>query len=135
MQIKSIIFIFVIPNKNKFISMKPDSNLNHFQQPLFHTIPPPLDHYNLFWSYKKQAPKPLLGRQNWVTLTGRHHNLVPRLATERWPSAWSAMWFKHNLVLHHTNTINLSYISVFQENVCLELKAFHLEYRNNQYFC
>ena len=50
-------------NKNKFISMKPNSNLNHFQQLLFHTFPPPLDQYNLFWSYKKRAPK--LGYFDW----------------------------------------------------------------------
>ena len=40
--------------------MKPNSNLNHLQQLLFHTIPPLLDH-NLFWCYKKRAPKPLIG--------------------------------------------------------------------------
>ena len=28
--------------------MKENSNLNHFQQLLFHTISPPLDQYNLF---------------------------------------------------------------------------------------
>ena len=37
--------------------MKPNNNLNHFQQFLFHTILPPLHQYNLFWSYKN-------GRQN-----------------------------------------------------------------------
>ena len=62
-------FRFCKPNKNNFISMKPKSNLNHFHQLLFHTFPPPLDQYNLFWSYKKRAPKPLLGCQNWVTST------------------------------------------------------------------
>ena len=36
---------------SKFISMNPNSNLNHFQQLLFHTIPPPLDQYDLYWSY------------------------------------------------------------------------------------
>ena len=40
-------FVFVKPNKNKFISMKPKSNLNFFQQLLFHTIPPSPDQYNL----------------------------------------------------------------------------------------
>ena len=53
--------------QNKFISMKQISNLNHFQQLLFCTFPPPLDQYILFWPYKKWAPKPLLGCQNWVT--------------------------------------------------------------------
>ena len=59
-------------NKNKFLSMKP--NLNHLQQLLFHTILPPHDQYNLFWSYKKRVPKPLLGHQNWVTSTCGRHN-------------------------------------------------------------
>ena len=48
---------FLKPNKNKFISMKPNNNLNHFQQLLFHTIPPPLDQYNHFGLTKN-------GRQN-----------------------------------------------------------------------
>ena len=59
--------------------MKPNSNLNSFRQLLFYTIPTPLDQYNLFWSYKKLAPKLLLGRQNCVTLTGGRHTLVPGL--------------------------------------------------------
>ena len=33
------IFNVVKPNKNEFISMKPNSNLHRFQQLLFHTIP------------------------------------------------------------------------------------------------
>ena len=37
--------------------MKPNNNLNHFQQLLFHTIPPPLDQYNHFGLTKN-------GRQN-----------------------------------------------------------------------
>ena len=60
--------------------MKPNSNLNHFQQ-LF--IPPPLYQYNLFWSYQKQVRKQLLGRQNCVSSTGGRHNLVPGLTMER----------------------------------------------------
>ena len=46
--------------------------MNNFQQLLFHTIPPSLDQYNLFWSYMgaKAAPRaPKLGyfngRANW----------------------------------------------------------------------
>ena len=39
-----------------YISMKPNSNLNHFKLLLFHTIPPPLDQYNLFRSYKNGRP-------------------------------------------------------------------------------
>ena len=75
------LFSFLLdPNKNKFISMKPNSNLNHFQQ-LF--IPPPLYQYNLFWSYQKQVRKQLLGRQNCVSSTGGRHNLVPGLTMER----------------------------------------------------
>ena len=35
--------------------MKPNSNLKNFQQLLFHTIPPPLDQYNLFGHTKKGA--------------------------------------------------------------------------------
>ena len=81
------ICVFVRPNKIKFICMKPNSNLDHFQQLLFHTIPPPLDQYNLFWSYKEQAPKPLLGRQNCLTSTGGRQNLVPGLTTVRRPPA------------------------------------------------
>ena len=50
------VFVFVKPNNNKLICMKLNSNLNHFQQLLFQTIPPPLDQFNLFWSYKKRAP-------------------------------------------------------------------------------
>ena len=50
-------FRFCKTKQNKFISMKPNINSNHFQQLLFHTIPPPLDQYNLFWSYIKRAPK------------------------------------------------------------------------------
>ena len=34
--------------------MKPNSDLNHFQQLSFHNIPPSLDQYNLFWSYKNR---------------------------------------------------------------------------------
>ena len=85
------VFVFIKPTKNKLISMKPNSNLNHFQKHLLHIIPLPFDQYNLFWSYKKRAPKPLLGRQNWVTSTGGCHNLVPGLTTERRPPAWSAI--------------------------------------------
>ena len=60
------VFVFVKPNKNKFISMKPNSNLDHFQQILFHTIPPPLDQYNLYLVlHQTGATKPLLVRQNW----------------------------------------------------------------------
>ena len=36
--------------------MKPNSNLNHLQQLMFHTIHPPLHQYNNFcWSYKNRA--------------------------------------------------------------------------------
>ena len=45
--------VFERQNKNKFTSMKQNSNLNHFQQLLFHTFP----QNNLFWPYKN-------GRQN-----------------------------------------------------------------------
>ena len=38
---------FCKTNKKK-ISMTPNSNLNHFQQLLFYTIPTPLDQYDLF---------------------------------------------------------------------------------------
>ena len=62
-----LVFVFVKPNKNKFISIKPNSNLNHFQQLLFHTMPPPLDQYK---HLRKRAPKLLLGRQNWATSKG-----------------------------------------------------------------
>ena len=86
------VFVFVKPNKNRLISRKPNSYLNHFKPLLFYTIPPPLDQYNLFWSYKKRAPKPLLGRRKWVTSTGGRHNLVPGLTTESRPPAWSAIW-------------------------------------------
>ena len=51
------VFVFVKPNKNNFISMKPNSNLNHLQQLLFHSIPPSLHQYNLFGLTKN-------GRQN-----------------------------------------------------------------------
>jgi len=37
--------------------MEQISNLNHFQQLLFYSFPPPLDQYNHFWSYKKRVPK------------------------------------------------------------------------------
>ena len=43
------------PNKNKFLNMKLTSNLNHFQQLLFHTFPRLL--INIISSQKK-------GRQN-----------------------------------------------------------------------
>ena len=72
--------------------MKPNSNLNHFQQLLFHTISPPLHQYNLFWSYKKRAPKLLVGRQNWVTWRGGRQNIVPGLTTERRPPARSVIY-------------------------------------------
>ena len=49
--------------------MKPNSNLNHFKQLLFHTIPPSLDQYNLFRSYKN-------GRQN----LGYFDGLAPQLS-------------------------------------------------------
>ena len=55
------VFVCVKPDKNKFISMKPNSNLNHFHQLLIHTIPNPLDQYNLFWSYKNSPREPKLG--------------------------------------------------------------------------
>ena len=58
------VFVLVKPKKKKIISMKP---------------------------YKKRAPKPLLGRHNWVTSTGGRNNLLPWLTTERRPSAWSAI--------------------------------------------
>ena len=70
------------------ISMKTNSIL----QLLFHTIPPPLDQYNLFWSYKKRAPKPLLGRQNCVTSTVGRHNFVPGLHWYRRGPAWSVIY-------------------------------------------
>ena len=57
--------------------MKQNSNLDHFQQRLCHTFPPPLDQYNLFWPYKKRAPKPLLGCQNWGHSDGR----VPKVSS------------------------------------------------------
>ena len=63
------IFIYIyiyIQTEKKIISIKQNSNLNHFQQLLFLTFSPPLDQYNLFWPYKKRAPKPLLGCQNWL---------------------------------------------------------------------
>ena len=43
------------------------------------------DKFIFVWFYKKRkrVPKPLLGRQNRVTLTGGRHNLVPGLTTER----------------------------------------------------
>ena len=63
------------PNKNKSISRKQNSTLNHFLQLFFLTFPPPLDQYNIFWPYKKRAPKPLLGCQNWVTLIGGCHKV------------------------------------------------------------
>ena len=68
--------VLVFVKSKKIISMKPNGNLNNFQHLLFHTIPP-LNQSNLFWYYKKRAPKPLLGCQNWVTSTGGRHNLVP----------------------------------------------------------
>ena len=92
--------VSVFEKPNKFISVKPNSNLNHFQQLLFHTIPPPLDQYNLFWSYKKRAPKPLLGRQNWVTSTGGRHNLVPGLTTEHRRDRPYTVWKKLNKASH-----------------------------------
>ena len=52
----ALVSVFERPIKIKFISMKQNSNLNHFQQLLFHTSPPPLDQYNLFGPYKKRAP-------------------------------------------------------------------------------
>ena len=51
------VFVFVKPNKNQLISMKPNRNLNHVQQLLFHTILLPLDQYIFFCLTKK-------GRQN-----------------------------------------------------------------------
>ena len=69
--------VFERPNKNKFISMKQNSYLNHFQRLLFHNFPPPLNQYNLFWPYKNGRQKLLLRCQNWVTSTGGCRNLVP----------------------------------------------------------
>ena len=48
-------FRFLYNQKKKFISMKPNSNLNHFQQLLFHTIPRLLINIIFFWSYKKRS--------------------------------------------------------------------------------
>ena len=48
-------------------SMKQNSNLNHFKQLLFHTFPPLMSLIFLVLQKRKQAPKPLLARQNWVT--------------------------------------------------------------------
>ena len=79
----SPISVFERPNKNKIIIMKQHSNLNHLQLLLFHTFPPPLHQYNLFWPYKKRAPKPLLGCQNWVTSKGGCQNLVPGWHSQR----------------------------------------------------
>ena len=39
-QVLAPVSVFERPNKNKFISMKQKSNLNHFKQLLFHTFPP-----------------------------------------------------------------------------------------------
>ena len=41
--------LFCKNQKKKIIIMKPNSNLNHFQQLLLLTIPPPLDQYILLW--------------------------------------------------------------------------------------
>ena len=71
------------------ISMKPSSNLNHFQQLLFHTIPPPLAQYNLFFVLQKMGAKPLLRRQNCVTSTGGRHTIVPGLHSYSRGPAWS----------------------------------------------
>ena len=51
------------------------------------------DELIFLWFYKKRkrAPKPLLGRQNWVTSTVARHTLVPGLTTESRPQAWSAI--------------------------------------------
>ena len=51
------VFVFVKPNKNRLISRKPNSYLNHFQPLLFYTIPPPLDQYNLFLFLQKTGAK------------------------------------------------------------------------------
>ena len=41
------------------------------------------DFFLLVLQKRQRALKPFLGDQNWVTSTGGHHNLVPRLTTER----------------------------------------------------
>ena len=48
-------FCFVKPNRNKLIITKPNSNLNHFQQLLFHTIPRLLINIIFFVLQKKGA--------------------------------------------------------------------------------
>ena len=55
--------------------MKLNSYLNHFRQLLFYTIPPSLDQYNLFWSYKmdaKTAP--------WAPKLGYFDGRAPQLS-------------------------------------------------------
>ena len=62
--------------------MKQKSNLNHFQKN-FCFILFPLWWFLLVLQIWKLAPKPILGRQNWVTKAGGRHNLVPGLQSLR----------------------------------------------------
>ena len=66
--------------------MKPNSNLNHLQQLLSHSIPPPLDHYNLCWSYKKRGAKTALRAPKLGYFDGRAPQLSARF-DHRTPAA------------------------------------------------
>ena len=41
-------------------------NLNHFQQLLFCTFPPPLDQYNLFWARQNRSSGAKTGLLQWA---------------------------------------------------------------------
>ena len=77
-------YVFERPNKNTFISsMKQNCNLNHFQQLLFHTFPPPPDPY----TGAKTAPR----LSKFGYFDGRVAKVSSRLALANWGPAWSVI--------------------------------------------
>ena len=112
-----LVFVFVKPNQIKFICMKPNSNLNHFQQLLLHTVPLPLDQYNLFRFYQKNR------LQNWVTSTGGRHNLVPGLTSPRNAGHRRDRPYAHNVLSILFKNLLESYFFVFLQKNGLKKKC------------
>ena len=61
--------VLVRPNKNKFISMKPNSNFNHFQQLLFHTFPCLLINIIFLIIGGRRGPSNIQCKQHWLNIS------------------------------------------------------------------
>ena len=94
-------FRFCNPNKNKFISMKANSNLNHFQQLLFLTFPFPRLLNNLFFFVFTKN-----GCQNrcWVPKLSCFDGRVPKVSSRvTLPTSGAGVVCHKQKILKHTN--------------------------------